>query len=738
MFTFKKGQISLFVIIGVIIVVLGAYFLTSKNDITLFADQSPSFQTTQNIKEFVTSCIQTQTEKGLQVMGVKGGWLYEKNIPYLAKYDDPNQLILRSSGYEDIAGVSHPYWDYYDVRENAFVQQIPSFNDDGDDFSMQNQLERYLSETLDIECFNGFKDFEEVASIVYDPSLMEVSVDFDEEIEIQVELPIEITHIAESSTDVLTDFSFTMENPFFIPYYLARDITNAQIETSFLEKATLSFFAPFQETETRENLPPFYSSTLDYDFRPWFIPDVRLKAQQILESFLPEIQFLETRPSIPPLPDTFQDNPIAQGVHQMYAKEYFRNIVTNEDYSLVRSKGDRRSLGIFNRYQDYVVFPRYSLLTPFYFKIQQAAGNMVLLPKPDDLLPFPIRVTLTEYIASYDVTYPVTFSIIPKGEDNFYTFNFALQVNIRNNNPLREQPSYLTNLSVIKPDVSESYKKSLVCNPTQFLSKPVTVSLVDPINYGNAVLGEEYPVEGVDVEFVCRQGVATCYLGRTKIVNNATNLSIKLPLDCNPGTLKFSKFGSKTVTIPTIDVGKDYGQDLGKVEIPSGKTLKFKFGKLGYDLSYTPNTQSRLKKEERGIVIFESLEDENLVEFVDVTYDNQDDLSITLVPGLYSVQAFVLVNDEDHKIRAERRGGTDLPEINLTAWMRAQYDLPEFEVTKEDLLSADTLLLVANDYGYPSTYSALEESENTQDVKIHSARRPPKFCIKEQVDNRLC
>ena len=191
---FKRAQMSIFIIIAVILVFLFIliFALVDSPSLNLFQDERPSYR----VQEFVETCLQDISTDGVDKLGLSGGWLYHQSLIF-ADRETPELLIQRAQGFRDPGNIEMPYWYYYDDSDEQFRYNIPEYNTDSD-FSMKNQLKRYVEENLNRQCVRDFEVFEEVYNIEYDLSELEVTVEMDEdEIVTGLEWPLNINIINE-------------------------------------------------------------------------------------------------------------------------------------------------------------------------------------------------------------------------------------------------------------------------------------------------------------------------------------------------------------------------------------------------------------------------------------------------------------------------------------------------------------------------------------------------------------
>jgi len=133
----KRGQVSIFVIIAVIIVALVFGFFLLRGEITIV--EIPA--SLEPVEEYFLSCIEENAEEGIEILSSKGGFIYLPDFEAGSEH-------MPSSNYLNFLGSNIPYW-YYVSGNNIVREQMPNRND------MENQLEKYLEENLDCD----FSDF---------------------------------------------------------------------------------------------------------------------------------------------------------------------------------------------------------------------------------------------------------------------------------------------------------------------------------------------------------------------------------------------------------------------------------------------------------------------------------------------------------------------------------------------------------------------------------------------------
>ena len=239
------------------------------------------------------------------------------------------------------------------------------------------------------------------------------------------------------------------------------------------------------------------------------------------------------------------------------------------------------------------------------------------------------------------------------------------------------------------------------------------------------------------VEFTCRNGVATCSLGQTTLdAQGNTDLSFRLPLNCDPGSLKLSKLGHKTINLNDINPSSTQRIELGRVEMPSTKELELSLSTRLLENVGNSKISGGITSKDEGIIIFQHKTQDDFVRTQKFTSSNLNDLSIDLLPGEYSIEAFVIREDPGHFIAEQREcysSGFDeecttLPRFDLEMWLVGGYQLDSFEITQEDLINSQIMSLELLNIGMPSSYDELDKaSEELSKIKEVSRENPPKL-----------
>ena len=123
---FKRGQVTLFIIIAILIVSATILFFMFRGYFGF--TQIPSGL--QPVYDSFLSCIRDEISLGINVMESQAGYIYLPDF-------EPGSSYMPFSSQLDFAGAAVPYW-YYVSGNNIQKEQIPTRSE------MQNSLERFI------------------------------------------------------------------------------------------------------------------------------------------------------------------------------------------------------------------------------------------------------------------------------------------------------------------------------------------------------------------------------------------------------------------------------------------------------------------------------------------------------------------------------------------------------------------------------------------------------------------
>ena len=685
-----KAQISIFVIIGVIILIVGILALTLFSSSSIFQQETPGFR----VQEFTQQCLLQQAEFAISEVAKRGGWYYIRGTERFARSDDFNPLVSRAQGFEHNFYGNLKYWDYFDENSNEFKNQIPSLDDSRDPYSIRNQVIRLMEETINEHCLQDYASFSEVYNVDRDLMRLQISsTSFDQNrIIFDLYLPIQVRTFEGDSFESLDRFRIDIENKIRVPYYIANDVILAQQELSFIEQAYLDFIYNYQKTGDSNFLPPFY------DFR-YGVADYSVIYAEDKKPLLQRIFNTHSREVI--VTDLALD-PIQQDLLQQTQTSLFRNIQTHQGPLFSRLDGSiLRNQRLTREYSNYVANLHYEPFFPISFSFSNGRGSgQVLTHSVFNEVLLIVPVQYTTYQAGYDVTLPVVYEIRDSStiRDNF-VFNLPLEVNIRNNNPLRAliEADYRLNSLEVQESFAPTY-----CNTNHFISQDVLVE-VSKLNQ----FDEREPLDDVSFMFYCStQPSVACQVPITDKVErfSSNEYILNLPINCPNSELEIIRNGFLN---QRVEISPSLEEEIEKrVTMITPITLDFYFFVAGRTINLG----------QEAIILFEP---KNNPEFIQVISINSatdlNNLNITLVPDVYEITAFII--DNNPGIIPEKRGERkcaflgmgctrtpDLPQIDLEGWVISSFELDNYIVTFNDLQFARRVVADIPGVTYPTSY----------------------------------
>src|SRR3989344_5440695 len=140
----KKGQLTVFILLGIFILAATAVFLYLRKDRTAFGIEESIPPEFQPIKIFVEDCLQQYTQSGVALLGTQGGYTY---FPERIA-NNPDSTIAFTPNNP----IRVPYWQYKGET------RVPSIA------NMEQSLSDYLLGNID-RCLQDFAVFSQKFSI---------------------------------------------------------------------------------------------------------------------------------------------------------------------------------------------------------------------------------------------------------------------------------------------------------------------------------------------------------------------------------------------------------------------------------------------------------------------------------------------------------------------------------------------------------------------------------------------
>lgn len=405
----RKGQIALFAVIGlaILLIVLLIFFLRKPAATeTVLDDLPPDYAP---IQEHIISCIEETTIDALKRMAMHGGYLDPQNPAIAGRslvkarfVPTESDLVVMNPADPDSAV---PYYYYLEGRNDCRDCSLSTLTPGKR--HMEQQVELYVLEHLD-DCVNLqlFNDFE---IIPHDRRRLLIRF-FNESVYYDYQ---RIYDIRRGSQEVQAEsFPGYIRIPFLRYYQAARQITQQEIDTQFLENYLLYLVSAYSGIDGE--LPPL--GGFEESFTPsfWIFYTVQQRYQQLLYSVTPTLQVLGTK-DVTPIPATA--DPFLEG--------FFRTTYLD----LLDPRLDPERFSVSFHYLNH----------PIHFDVKPRSGQLIR-PRQErqrGLFLVPSR-QLNFYDFLYDISVPFVVEIRHEDaiESTDITFLFALEANVRDNKNL--------------------------------------------------------------------------------------------------------------------------------------------------------------------------------------------------------------------------------------------------------------------------------------------------------------
>ena len=632
----KKGQLTVFIIIGIVLLFSAALIIYIRQSVTQYQppteipfEQVPT--ELQPLQRYITDCLDQVAIEAVKSAGVQGGYTDTAALRINERDPTLGNAVQLSPGSD----LKIPYWWYLRSGNNCegncqFASERPDLEE------MEKQIGNYISSRVGL-CIGDFQTFTQQGFTVAQGT-PGVNVSIGRTVVVVLNYPLTVKR--EGRVTKLSKFSSQVPVNLKRIYDYATSITNLEIATQFLEIQTSNLMSDFSGIEKR--LPPVSESDLGTgNPKNWLKSNVKVDVTSILSSYVPAMQVIGNSNYV----EANFDDPYKNGVYGV-----MRIPIVDESQ---RSYSELAT--------EFIYFDWW----PIYFNIKGrgALGEFITAETTSfPLFPF---FSIKRYDNYYDVSYPLVVEV----KDNTalggkgFTFLFALEVNMRNNDPLTTSYQGLP---------SAQLGGSLLCNQNQRNSGNITVIATDA--------NTNLPLKGALVTYGC--GVDACEIGYTE--NNGI-LKTKFPI-CTGGALIASSQGYRATPVKySSELGKSSVLNVTLYPIKDKKIIvkkKFVYKvchpaeiqvgpfqsarvELGEGAGYLSNEEQRVGEEseqcywffnnneapllnnEQAIISLTKVKDDpNEEDYVmaAVYYGNETYTTAPLVPGKYEVSMTLLYN----------------------------------------------------------------------------------------------
>lgn len=465
----KNAQITVFVIIGIVMLITGI-FLFFKNDISLFENSQSKIK--NQVKDVVDNCLETHAYNGAFMLGMQGGFI-----------DIPKKLANDPSKYIQYGG-KIANWD----SERNY--DIPTIN------SMQKELNNYVHEQA-IRCIkNDLNIINSTFDVEYfeDEFRVETKIN-DQNIVVDSNIPIKIKEKNSDTEFLVNDFHVKLDDVKLGDLYnLAVEIYNLEGKNNFLESLVLDQISSASAYDNIKTSMPSEGLFISCSPRIWTLMQLQDNLVNLNNNNFKYLQFEGTYPKTA----EFEAN--LGGKNKAY-QDYYKN---NYFFKLQNPKSSFKDFNVDIFYPQTQNRSRFGFLANNFreFKVTPSNGAIVKAMnfKVDSSLKMPLPcIQLFHHLYTLDYDLIIRLNDLGKNNNKNFFFQFPLRVKIKNNNPKVKPFNQIT--TEPKTATNEKY-----CSNESKNSRLIVYAF-DKNNH-------QKPISGVNISYKCVN--LECNMGTTK------------------------------------------------------------------------------------------------------------------------------------------------------------------------------------------------------------------------------
>jgi len=392
----KKSQITVFIIIGIIILFSVATYIYFKS--LSVKEQPIIIYYATPVEEFTSKCIADLAKEAIATAGQNGGYVYLPDAISKNPY-----AYIASTTYSPIKTA---LW-YYSGRS-----VIPS-----EDY-IAADIAKYIDNNIKIctENYTMFKEYE--ITILSEPKTT-ASLN-ENDVFVKTEYKVKIVNTLNNTQTNIENFQATVPSKLKKAYELARDIMDAENRLTFFEDMTIDLIS------IDEAIPD-----TGFEFtctgKRWYVTQVKDRLKKLLSINIPYVKVGETS-------------------YTPFAKDwdYEQN---HYIFNVTQGKTD---------YSDFNVGFRYDAKWPFKF-YARPSSNGIMKSNPIQGSDYLKWLCMHLWHFTYDAKYPVMVTIADNTDNNNpLVFNFGFEVSMNHNYPDRTNFAF-TIMEPVDVENSEEY-----------------------------------------------------------------------------------------------------------------------------------------------------------------------------------------------------------------------------------------------------------------------------------------
>ncbi|MBT4538835.1 hypothetical protein HOI26_05650 [Candidatus Woesearchaeota archaeon] len=377
-FPSKKGQLTIFIIIGILLILAVVLVFTLQSELATFKPEEVAPTEKGRVNTFISGCMETVGEDALFLLGLHGGYI---EVPSTLAQDASQHLRLSP---EEVV----PYWA---VGERT---NVPTLSE------LKHELDRYIEANLR-ECVQSLQPFTESYTIVEKSPLTSNTQIIDNGVTFNVHWDVEIHNAAD---DVISEIiNHVAESSIKLKkiHETAAAIIEAEMRELKLEDITQDLIA-LEHPDV-----PLAGIEFGCSTKTWKISKVKSSIQDLLRVNLAQLKVEGT---------DFIEYPKEFPYYENHYAWYVGNNLS--------------APGIDTQFH-------YDNSYPFTFDVTPRAGTSLRSGQLGGDGPLVSALCMQTWKFVYDVSYPVLVDVIDI--ENDYRFKMAFTVHLNNNLPDRSE-----------------------------------------------------------------------------------------------------------------------------------------------------------------------------------------------------------------------------------------------------------------------------------------------------------
>ncbi|MBI4739039.1 hypothetical protein HY772_05775 [Candidatus Woesearchaeota archaeon] len=266
----KSGQITIFIIVGIIILLSTALFLYVRQ---AGVEAPKIFQPrTAPIEKFIELCLERTAREALDLIGAQGGYLV---LPPSIVYN-PARYVNAIPGLGGVDSPKIPYW-YYEGKS-----QYPS------DKYIARETELYIEDNIKT-CFDDFRAFGDEFVITPRSNLTAKVLLNEQDTIAGIDYKLDVQPKGKDEVTRKDKFIVVMDAKMKKMWRLAGEILKKENEELSFEKMTLNFMASHPPEEI-----PFSGATFHCGRLQWNLLDIKQTLERDLPNVVGAVRFRNT------------------------------------------------------------------------------------------------------------------------------------------------------------------------------------------------------------------------------------------------------------------------------------------------------------------------------------------------------------------------------------------------------------------------------------------------------------